>query len=132
MGAYFIPTGFEDYEPVVPDARLNRVLGLLLEEWPDLGGAELVTFIQPRKEVKDPNTGLYVMIEPMAVFAVVSDNPRYPGFKTMHTGTASLADWREADTEYSHYAHLVDPLLTIYRKVLPRHIETIKNLEAMN
>lgn len=128
-----VPTNFSDYEPVVSDHRLAGVVGRLRGVFAELAeDTEFVTFIQPRRQVKNPNTGLYQPIPDMAVFAVVSDSPKHPGIKIMNTGTANLHDYRDADIEYGHYAGAEDPLFNIYKQVVNVHLGQIKSLREMN
>lgn len=92
---------------------------------------EFATFIQPEKQVN--REGREVTIKPMAVFVVVSDNPIYPGFRVMTHGTVLLESFQQTEQAAKHYVfRREDPVVTIYRPIIARHLETIGNLRALN
>lgn len=118
------------YEQLIPDDRLQRTLHKVLGD--DADGIDFVAFIQERM-MRQTRDGLTVPIEPMAVFMVMSQNPRREaGEKIGTTATTSLRNWQDAQREYEHYAGRGDPLENILRILLTKHHDTLKNLREMN
>jgi hypothetical protein len=116
-----------DYgEHLVGDVRLARVEERLRLEFVGLPhDAQFLTYVQDKRETKNG------ILEPQAVFMVMSPNPRYPQFTVMTTGTAALEDWDESEREHRRYVGVPDPLRTLYRPVVREHVTTIQNLREM-
>lgn len=120
----------DEWEPAVDDLRLAKVNEAVLMRYPALSGATFVTFVQPAKlltEYEPPRE-----LREMAVFAILSPNPRAKGQNVMTHGTAALEDFESADREARHFVGVPDPLLGIYLSVARKHIETMQNLREMN
>lgn len=117
------------YEQLIPDERLQRTLNKVLGDAAE--GFDFVSFIQAAT-TRQARNGLVVPVAPMAVFMVMSADPKRPGSKIGTTGTVSLANWRDAQREYEHYAGRGDPLENILRILLTKHVDTIKNLQELN
>lgn len=122
-----------NYEPVVNDVRLANVEGKLRNEYDKVipEDIDFVTFVQPPREVTRED-GLTVPLPAMAVFAVISDNPKHKGYRVMTNATAHLSAWYEALKEFQHFSGAPDPLIGIFRTTLEAHLRTIQNLREMN
>lgn len=128
-------------EPVIPDDRLWPIVDRLKAEFgrTKLEETEFLTFVQPaKKTTARTESGLEVptWIPEMAVFAVISPNPRpYArtlGAKVMTHGTAALEDWRESERERGHYVDgRRDPAHEILRGVVREHLRVMTNLREM-
>jgi hypothetical protein len=135
------PGLIEASEPLITDERLDQVVSKLKAEFgrEKLEQTEFVTFIQPEKRTnRTTESGITVptIVPDMAVFAVLSPNPRpgakAVGAKVMTHGTAALVDWRESESERSHYvAGRRDPAHEIFRGVVREHLRVMTNLKEM-
>lgn len=133
---------FSKFEVLLPDWRVGRIRERIAQMAgrDRLEGVELVTFIQPRKTVdRETDAGIVVPVslEPMAVFAAISPNPRpyarQYGASVLTSATASLRDWSDRERESRHFVDVrEDPALGIFRVVVKRHLETMDNLRSMN
>lgn len=127
------------YEPLLPDDRLEKLEHKLRSQFGHdrLDGATFVTFIQPAKQTTATVSGIKVptWITEMAVFAVLSDNPREHakkrGMRILSSGTVSLKDWRDADAEFDHYVGRPDPAHQIYRAVVADHLRKMDDLRSL-
>lgn len=125
------------YEPLLTDERLERTTDKLRSQFghKPLEDAEFVTFIQPARHAMADVNGVSVptWISEMAVFAVLSPNPRpyAKGQRVMSHGTVSLQDFRETDSEFDHFVGRPDPAHQIYRAVVADHLRKMADLRAL-
>lgn len=121
-------------EPLLPDDRVELIAGIMRSEHgaSRLDRTRFVTFIQPAREVE--KDGLVRRVDAMAVFAVISPHPRVAvaGQDMMTHGTASLADFRDADRDHDHLVGSPDPAYTIFKAVVANHFATLQNLSELN
>lgn len=135
----FLPTDLDKYEELLTDERVEQIRETLTAEFgvQAMQDLELATCIQPWKEVEVDRDGIKVpvTVQPMAIFLVLSPHPRkYAAIKkpkVMTHGTASLAAFREAQAEASHYTGAPDSALIIFRRVVQEHLKTIQNLKEL-
>lgn len=125
-------------EPLLDDARVEKIAQKIRSEFAGLADSDFVTFIVPERTVERKlKAGIAFphKIEPMAVFAIISDNPRpyakATGQRLLTSATASLKDWREAEAERGHYVGGPDLAHDFFRRVAPQHVELIQNLKDL-
>lgn len=125
--------GYASYETLISDRRVTAIADLVIDEFREHGlgdNAEFVTFIQPPQIVQ--RTGVDVPIPEVAVFAVISDNPRAPGHQVMTQASVWLTDWRATDAARLHFVSgPQDPAFPIFRETAKAHLRTIRNLREM-
>lgn len=125
--------GYADFETLLSDRRVQELGGKVVEEYRPKGltdDVDFVTFIQP-PQIVDRN-GIKVPISEVAVFAVITDNPRHPGHRLMTTASVWLQDWRATDTARLHFVSgSQDPALPIFRRIAREHVEKIQSLKEM-
>ena len=132
MAAREIPVGeWSDFEPVVNDVRMANLEGYIRSQYDVPDDTDFVSFVQPPK-MAPREDGLEVPVPAMAIFAVISDNPKHPSFRVMTNGTTRLADWESAREEFQHYAGRPDPLIQIFRGLTVEHLRTIQNLRELD
>lgn len=119
----------EDAEEVISDLRLSVVLDRLHVLHPDLpDDTDMATFIQPPKFIPAKNGWTY----PMAVFLVVSDNPKYPGHRVATHGTVALMHFRQSEKVSKHYVRNgKDVDLEVFKPIVRRHLQTLRNLRDL-
>lgn len=121
---------FSDLEPLIDDARLERLEAKLRRAFVLPESTLFVTFVQPRGIVRledgQETTG------PLGVFAVMSPNPRAKkGERVMTRGDIPLATWDREEKMRGHFAGVRDLADEVYRPIVRRHLETMKNLAEM-
>jgi hypothetical protein len=123
------------YDQVIDDQRLNRLMPRLERAFGSeaLNGLEFATFVQPRRRVSREEGGIEVpvWVDEMAVFAVISSNPRRPTSKLMSHGTVSLSNFRAADGEFNHYVDRPDPAFQILAAVVKDHLRKLDDLRSL-
>lgn len=124
---------YADYEPLLSDRRIQALGSLVMDKARPLGlpdDTDFVTFIQPRTVID--RDGIATPIPEVGVFAVISDNPRHKGKRVMTQAAVWLQDWRAVDAARLHFvAGPEDPALPVFKTVVRRHLETLKNLKDM-
>lgn len=122
------------FDQVVPDARMIRVYGRLQQEFHFPETINFATYVQPPSEGKTP-LGIWVKQGEVAVFNIISPNPhpRYSGsghlIKTF--AYTPLSDFREADDDFWRFAGAEDPVVAIFRQMLPEHLAIRRNWEEL-
>jgi len=124
------------WEPFLPDSRLERVLPKLVadfgHEW--LQEAELLTLRQPAREITretDAGVRFQQYVPEMVIFGIIEPNPRRPQQRIMTEATASRAGFDEADQEYRHLVGGLDPVYSIYKILIPVHMGKMADLRAL-
>lgn len=124
--------GYANYETVLDDARVWRIQERVMDDakgrLPD--DTDFVTFIQPATIVD--REGIAVPIPDVAVFAIVSPNPKDPSRKVMTQGAMRLDQWRRDDFYRTHYVGAgVDPAMPVFRRIAREHVNTLRNLAEL-
>lgn len=125
-------------EPLLDDSRVEKIAQKIRSEFAGLADSDFVTFIVPERTAErklKSGISFPYKIPPMAVFAIISDNPRpyakAMGQRLLTSATASLNDWREAEAERGHFAGTPDLAHDFFRRVAPQHVELIQNLKDL-
>lgn len=126
------PIDFSKMEDFLDDNRVEQVAVSLLRRFPVLDGSSFVTFIQPETTAPIQSPGgitVDVPVERMAVFAVISPDPR--PWKTDQDGIMSAAtmterNWRALEAEKAHYVSGKEDLA--YQPFLAATIEQVHKL----
>jgi hypothetical protein len=128
-----IKPGYADYETLLTDPRVERIASRVFDEFRAQGlpdDTDFVTFVQPPQVID--RGGVAVPIPEVAVFAVISDNPRHKGHRVMTQGSVWLRDWMARERELRHYASdQPDPALSIFRLLVRDHLPKLQNLREM-
>lgn len=91
----------------------------------------MVTYEQPPQKMKLNGGGYYELPE-VAVFQLSSRNPRYPQFDLATRAAVYMSRWREVEAERKHFVSGdTDEVAKIAEILLPRHMQTLANLQAM-
>jgi len=122
-----------DYEPLLPDARLARIEARIRREFPGLSEeAQFVTFIQPPTFTKSEG-GVDMPIPAVAVFAVTEPNPRHAGYAEITPVNIWLSTWRSEEEANRHSSEVkADLAYRLYRLGVAAHCERMSNLRSMN
>jgi hypothetical protein len=124
--------GLDQFEPLVENERLERVIARLVEGRDDIpDDTNYVTFVVP-PVVADVDHVMRSTGKPsMAYFMAISDNPRRRGGPRIATNASCLlADFRDEDAAYDS-ALRYDPLESIFKLVLKQHATTLTNLREL-
>lgn len=121
---------FADLEPLIPDARLERLEEKFRRAFVLPEGTVFVTYIEPKTTI--PTEAGPTELPERATFAVISPNPRHPTHSVMTKGATWLSTWRHEDSLRRTFAGVRDLADEIYRPIIRRHLETIKNLREMH
>ena len=125
---------YADYEPLISDMRMRAIAGPLIEKFREHGlpdDTDFVTFIQPPTTIE--REGVAIPIPEVAVFAVISNNPRSPKHRVMTQSSVWLADWRATSAAKLHFVSgSADPAYPIFRETVKTHLRVLRNLKEMN
>lgn len=129
------PASLADFEPLIPDSRVERLWGALRQEFPKLPeDFQLASYIQPRKLVPDKVTGELRMIPEQAIFVIVSANPhpRHKGEVLKSMARMSHRDWRSEEDEAFRFVGKGDPAMKFVRALAREHIRAYTNWSELN
>lgn len=124
------------FEPLLPDSRVEQLAHKIRSQFGHARfiEAQFITFVQPAKDVV--RSGVRTWIPEMAVFAIISPNPRPAarilGQSVMTHGTVALEDWRASEKDASHFVSAgTDSAHEIFRGVAREHLRVLTNLREM-
>ena len=123
---------FADCEPLLPDSKVEKIQEKLKREFPAIGDAVLVSYVQPRQALGSKNGGGPADIEEVAVFAIISQNPKEPQYHIMTKAAVYLSEWRDVQKTYGHFVAKADPAYRIFHRTCVEHAKTMQNLREMN
>jgi hypothetical protein len=119
-----------DRETLLSDERLARLEETLRRTYTfPKQNTDLVTFVQPPTD-HETDSGVR-RVPGLAIFAIVSDNPRSKGHRIMTTGSTYLETWEREDKTRSHFVGVKDMAQEIYGPIVKAHLETMKNYNEM-
>jgi hypothetical protein len=129
-----VKSGYTDFEPLISDRRMQEIGHKIVDEFRPKGlsdDVDFVTFIQPATTIE--RNGIQVPIPEVAVFAVITDNPKSAGRRVMTQAAAWLADWLARDAARLHFVSGgQDPAFPVFRRIVREHVEKIQSLREMN
>ncbi len=123
---------FADCEPLLPDSKVEKIQEKLKREFPAIGDAVFVSYIQPRQPLNSKNGGGPTDVPEVAVFAILSQNPKAPQFHIMTKAAVYLSEWRDVQKTYGHFVAKADPAYRIFHRTCAEHAKTMQNLRSMN
>ena len=123
---------FSELEPVLHDNRVEKIAIKLRLEFPDLGNAQFVTYLQPEQRLEKKDNGKETLIPPVVVMAILSPNPKAAGYAIMTKAAVYLDHWLDTDKKHKHYVGVEDPAYKIFRRTAKEHAKTMRNLQEMN
>jgi hypothetical protein len=123
---------FSELEPVIDDARVERISGKIKLEFPDLLDAQFATYLQPQQHLAGKDGAKDVTIDPVVVIAILSPNPKAPGYSIMTKAALYLDHWLETEKKSRHYVGVEDPAYKIFRRTAKEHRKTMRNLREIN
>ena len=123
---------FSELEPVLHDNRVEKIAVKLKLEFPDLDTAQFVTYLQPEQNLEKKGNSKNVTIPPVVVMAILSPNPKAPGYSIMTKAAVYLDHWLDTDKKSRHYVGVEDPAYKIFRRTAKEHAKTMRNLREMN
>ena len=120
---------YRDYEPLLPDSRLDQIEARLRDEFPALTGT-LTSYVQPRF-MRTLDDGVLVPVMELAVFGVLSPDPRNPERGLLQTAALPLSDWKTLDRGYMRLIGRDDPALVFFRRLVRKVLfgqDTLRNI----
>lgn len=123
---------FAGLEPVLHDNRVEKISVKLRLEFPDLIDAQFITYLQPEQNLEKKDTGKDVNIPPVVVMAILSPNPKAPGYLIMTKAAMYLEHWIDTEKRQKHYVGMEDPAYKIFRRTAKEHAKSMRNLREMN
>lgn len=124
-------SGYADWDVLLSDDRVTTIERALRKARPDLPAESvLITFVQP--ELDTIHNGEQVHVKPLAVFAIITPDPRHPETNKMTQGAMDLAEWRAKDRTWKTFVGQRDPAIGAFRHIAKTHIEVIENLKALS
>ena len=123
---------FKELEPVLHDNRVDKIASKIKLEFPVLWEAQFVTYLQPEQVLEQKDNNKPVTIPPVVVMAILSPNPKAPGYMIMTKAAVYLDDWIDTDKKQKHYVGVEDPAYKIFRRTAKEHAKTMRNLQEMN
>jgi len=123
---------FADLEPVLNDNRVEKIASKIKLEFPDLYDAQFVTYLQPQQNLEGKADGKTTVLPPVVVMAVLSPNPKAPGYAIMTKAALYLDHWIDTEKKQKHFVGVEDPAYKIFRRTAKEHAKTMRNLREMN
>lgn len=146
-----------DWEPLLPDSRVERIAELIRLAEPELVDAEFATFIVPRQVEKDRRRMKYaphesgcsfgagnpacecgpLEIPEQAMFTIKTAHPRtwdpiYKGKDLMTFEGTWLPRWREEERLRAHYVSTrEDPAFEIFAIAAKAHAKKMRGYRAL-
>ena len=119
-----------DRETLLSDDRVARLEEMFRKRYQfPKQNTDLVTFVQ-LPTVHETDSGV-TSTPALAIFGIVSDNPRGKGQRIMTTGSTYLETWERENKQRSHFVGVKDMAQEIYGPVIKAHLETMKNYNEM-
>jgi len=132
MEEALVPFDFQELDPILRDDRVDKIAGKIKLEFPDLWEAKFITYLQPEQVLEQKDSSKPVTIPPVVVMAILSPNPKAPGYMIMTKAAVYFDHWRETDKKQKHYVGVEDPAYKIFRRTAKEHAKTMRNLQEMN
>ncbi len=112
------------FEPLLDDARLERLQDLVQLAHPDLPESTFLAWID---EISAPR--------PRAMFGIASPNPKFylgvRGPDIVSQAATDLAYWRQREKDAKHYAGVKDPAWSVFEILAQQHIPKMANLKDL-
>jgi hypothetical protein len=124
------PKHLEQFEPLISDKRLERIVDALHKEFPVSEDFTFFTYYQPGyTQVLDD--GARVNYQERAAFAILLDNPRHKEFRQLFFAYAPLDKWQERDAAKPKGIQ-DDPAYQVFKVgPIPAAIQWLENMSAL-
>lgn len=131
----------DDFEPLLPDDRVDKIAGLLRIAYPQLPPeTEFFSFVVPEQSAPNPNgNGEMVPLPAQAVFALQSPHPRrtfdkfYRDKELMSNTACWLRIWEAEEKQRSHFvSSRDDPAFGPFSIAARNHVRAMRDLLQLN
>jgi hypothetical protein len=120
------------FDELLPDRRIRKIYDALMELYPDLGEAQIATYVQPEQMI-ERDDGITLKYPAQAVFLMTSPNPhpRHVGDIVKTNAFTDLRNWREEEYSTRHSSD-TDLALNFFKAIAREHRAVLANWRELN